>query len=125
MDRPGYLRWRHELKHFHARKAGEILREVGYPEDIVVRVQELNLKKNFPSDPESRILEDALCLVFLEFQFADLASRTSEHKMLNVLRKTWTKMTAAGQAEALKLPLATRERTLLEKALQPVESSSA
>src|SRR5882724_10726120 len=58
MTRPGYLKWRNELKAFHARKAGEILREVGYPDEIILAVQALNLKKNFPRDAESRILED-------------------------------------------------------------------
>src|SRR6202040_4017163 len=67
MTRAGYLQWRATLKKFHAQKAGEILREVGYDENAVHRVQELNLKKNFPNDPEGRVLEDALCLVFLEF----------------------------------------------------------
>jgi hypothetical protein len=67
----GYLRWRAELKKFHAQKAGEILREVGYPDEIVTRVQALNLKKDFPQNPDSRVLEDALCLVFLRYQFAD------------------------------------------------------
>ena len=119
MDRPGYLRWRSNLKHFHARKAGEILREVGYAKEIITRVQELNLKKNFPTDPESRVLEDALCLVFLQHQFADLAARTAEDKVLNALRKSWNKMTPAAQAEALKLSFAPREQSLLNRARGP------
>lgn len=117
MDRPGYLRWRNELKAFHARKAEEILREVGYPEDTIIQVQELNLKKNFPKDPDSRVLEDALCLVFLQYQLADLASRTADDKMINALQKSWKKMTAAAHAEALKLPLGPREKELVERAL--------
>ena len=73
MTRPGYLRWRTDLKQFHARKSAEILREAGYGEEMIEKVRDLNLKKNFPADAESRILEDALCLVFLEHQFAALA----------------------------------------------------
>jgi hypothetical protein len=118
MDRAGYLKWRSELKQFHARKAGEILREVGYPATTVTRVQELNLKKNFPADPESRVLEDALCLVFLQYQLAGLAARTAEDKIVNALRKCWKKMTPAAHAEALMLAFGRRERTLLEKALE-------
>lgn len=117
LDRAGYLRWRSELKKFHAAKAGEILREVGYADDVIARVQELNLKKNFPSDPDSVVLEDALCLVFLEHQFAALAARTAEDKMINALRKSWAKMSPKARAEALKLPFAPRERALLERAL--------
>ena len=65
LDRVGYLKWRAELKNFHAQKAGEILRELGYPAEIIAQVQALNLKQNFPNDPDSHVLEDALCLVFL------------------------------------------------------------
>jgi hypothetical protein len=118
MDRVGYLRWRNDLKQFHARKAGEILREVGYDPETIRRVQELNLKKNFPADPESRVLEDALCLVFLQHQFADLAARTAEDKVINALRKSWNKMTPAARTEALKLSFAPREQALLNKALE-------
>ena len=57
MTRAGYLKWRNDLKQFHANKAGEILRQTGYPEEIVAKVQALNLKKNFPKDPVSRALE--------------------------------------------------------------------
>jgi len=118
MTRAGYLKWRADLKKFHAQKAGDILHEVGYGEDVVRRVQDLNLKKNFPNDPDGRVLEDALCLVFLQFQFADLASKTAEDKTVNALQKSWQKMTAAGRAEALKLNFAAREKALLERALR-------
>jgi hypothetical protein len=117
MTRPGYLKWRADLKKFHAQKAGEILREVGYDEKNVQRVQELNLKKNFPNDSETRVLEDSLCLVFLEFQFAELAAKTAEDKTINALQKSWQKMTEAARAEALKLNYGEREKTLLQRAL--------
>jgi len=119
MDKAGYLRWRGELKKFHAARAGEILREVGYTDDVIARVQALNLKRNFPADADSRVLEDALCLVFLEFQFAALAARTDEDKMVNALRKSWAKMTPKAQAEALKLSFAPKEKALIERALKP------
>ena len=117
MTRAGYLLWRATLKKFHAQKAGDILREAGYPEDVIRRVQDLNLKKHFPDDPEARVLEDALCLVFLEFQFADLAAKTAADKTINALQKSWQKMTEAARAEALKLNYGEREKALLERAL--------
>jgi hypothetical protein len=117
MTRPGYLKWREDLKRFHAEKAGEILRSAGYPEEAVAKVQALNLKKNFPQDPDSRVLEDALCLVFLEFQFAKLAAKTSDEKMINALQKSWKKMTPAARERAMRLNFGSRERTLLERAL--------
>ena len=117
MTRAGYLRWRNKLKQFHARKSGGILREAGYSDEMITRVQDLNLKKNFPGDPESRILEDALCLVFLEFQFADLAGKTAEDKIINAVRKTWQKMTPAARQRALLLPLGEQEKSLILRAL--------
>lgn len=116
-DRAGYLRWRAELKRFHAEKAAEILREVGYPDAVVNRIRDLNLKKGLPADPETQVLEDALCLVFLERQFAPLAAKTDEEKVINALKKTWNKMSPAARAAALKLPYADTPRRLLGIAL--------
>ena len=117
MTRPGYLKWRADLKIFHARKSGQILRETGYGEDTIQRVQELNLKKNFPADPEVRVLEDALCLVFLQYQLAELAARSDDDKMINALRKSWDKMTESARAEALKLNFSPKEKSLIGQAL--------
>jgi len=117
MTRVGYLQWREGLKKFHAQKAGEILKEVGYPEEIITRVQNLNLKKDFPKDAEGRVLEDALCLVFLERQFAGLAAKTAEDKMINAVQKTWKKMTEQARAKALQLSYGEKEKKLIEKAL--------
>jgi hypothetical protein len=118
MTRPGYLQWRATLKKFHAQKAGDILRGLGYPDDFVRRVQDLNLKKHFPGDLEGRVLEDALCLVFLQYQFAELAAKTAEDKTINALQKSWQKMTPAARAEALKLDYGPGEKVLLERALK-------
>jgi hypothetical protein len=117
LDKPGYLRWRADLKKFHAEKSGQILRAVGYEETTVQRVQELNLKKNHPQDPEVCVLEDALCLVFLEHQFAALAAKSDDEKMINALKKSWKKMTPAAHAEALKLKFGERAKNLIARAL--------
>jgi len=117
MTRAGYLKWREDLKHFHARKAGEILAEGGYPEELIRRVQELNLKKNFPSDPSSQVLEDALCLVFLERQLSSLAARTSPEKVVQALQKSWKKMSPKARALAMTLQYDERERALIQEAL--------
>lgn len=117
MTRAGYLQWRANLKQFHAEKSGQILRELLYREDLIRRVQELNLKKNFPHDPETRVLEDALCLVFLQFQLPELAPKITEEKAINALRKSWGKMTPAAQQFAKTLDYGPREQALLQKAL--------
>jgi hypothetical protein len=117
MTRPGYLKWRAELKQFHAEKSGAILSEVGYNDATILQVQALNLKKNFPADADCQVLEDALCLVFLEFQFAPLVAKSDEEKMINAVRKSWGKMSEGGRTEALKLNFGEQEKNLVARAL--------
>lgn len=114
----GYLKWREGLKHFHAEKAAEVLQEAGYDEDTIQRVQSLNLKKNIKSDPECQTLEDALCLVFLQYQFDALIEKTSDEKMVSILQKTWKKMSESGHKAALALDYSESGKALIEKALQ-------
>lgn len=117
MTRAGYHEWRNSLKAFHADKAGGVLRAAGYDEPLIQQVQELNLKKQFPMSSESRVLEDALCLVFLEFQLGSLAAKTDEEKIVNALRKSWGKMTPTAHEHALHFRYGDRERVLIERAL--------
>ena len=121
MTRAGYLRWRNDLRMFHARKAADILREVGYSEEMIARVQELNLKRNLGRDPECQVLEDALCLVTLQYQLSDLMAKTGSEKMVSILQKTWKKMSPAAREQALALPFNRSEKELLERALGEVQ----
>lgn len=118
--REGYHRWRTRLKTFHAEKAAGILAGVGYPPEIIERVRSLNLKRDLGSDPECQVLEDGLCLVFLEQQLEELMGRLSEEKVVNALRKSWGKMSRAGREAALGLALSERARGLIAKALGEV-----
>ncbi len=122
MTRPGYLKWRQNLKLLHADKAGEILAETDCPREVIERVRALNLKTNLAGDPEMQTLEDALCLVFLEHQLGPLAAKSSEEKMIAALQKSWAKMSGRGRAAALKLQFGGREAALLRKALGSVET---
>jgi hypothetical protein len=117
MDRAGYYRWRIRLYGFHAEKAGAILREVGYDDATVARVEQLLQKKNLKTDPEMQLLEDVACLVFLEHYFADFSKEHEPDKVVNILRKTWGKMSPRSQAAALKLDMPHDARMLLERAL--------
>ena len=116
MTRAGYLRWREELKRFHAQKSSEILREAGYPGEMIARVRELNLKKNLGEDPECQVLEDALCLETLQYQLGDLMDKTEPDKMVAILQKTWEKMSPPARQEALGLSFSDREKELLSTA---------
>jgi hypothetical protein len=117
MDRQGYKQWRTELGRFHAETAADILRESGYGDETIKRVSSLLQKKRLKTDPECQTLEDVICLVFLEFYLAGFAPRHSEKKIVNILRRTWAKMSDKGREAALGLDLPPPLRTLIEKAL--------
>lgn len=117
MNREGYLRWRQELKKFHATKAASILEEVGYDKETVDNVKFLLQKKQLKKNEETQTLEDVICLVFLEFYFEPFAHKHPEDKTIDILQKTWRKMSPKGQEAALKLPLSKFSLDLITKAL--------
>lgn len=116
MDRNGYLKWRSQLKLHHANVAGSILKDAGYEEEIIKRVKDLLMKRNLKQDPEAQILEDIICLVFLQYYFDDFSTKHDEDKLVQILKKTLVKMSAGGIVAALKLPLSERAKSILEKA---------
>lgn len=101
MTRPGYHQWKNRLKQFHAETTSTILLECGYAPEIASRVERLILKKDFPQDPFSQAIEDALCLLFLERQLQPLAEKTEAEKVVNALKKSWAKMSGRAREEAL------------------------
>jgi uncharacterized protein DUF4202 len=114
--RIGYLKWRKRLYQFHAEKAGEILREAGYPEETIEKVQAINLKKSL-KDPDTQTIEDALCLVFLEFQFHDFVKKTPPEKMPDIIKKSWAKMSPKAREFALTLNFSKEELELIQKSI--------
>ena len=119
MDRQGYKKWRLDLAVFHGETAGKIMAENGYEEQLIQRVKDLLLKRSLKRDQEVQALEDVVCLVFLEFYLDDFASKHDEAKLIDIIQKTWNKMSEAGHAAALKLPFSNAMLTLITKALQP------
>ena len=115
--RRGYLRWRTALQAMHAAEVGRILQEAGYGTDEVARVQQLVRKHNLTRDPEAQTLEDGLCLVFLETQFADLRAQHPAAKIADIVQKTWRKMSPHARELALDLDLAPEDRVVLVEAL--------
>ncbi len=115
--RDGYRRWRTDLARYHAETAGEILRKVGYKEDFINRVKSLLRKERLKKDSEVQILEDVICLVFLEYYFAEFSAQHNEEKIVDILRKTWRKMSVRGRDMALTIKLEPALQRLVEKAL--------
>ncbi len=117
MDLAGYNKWRNTLRKFHADLAGQVLQEVGYESETIDRVQFLILKRQLKIDAEVQLLEDVVCLVFLENYFLDFARQHDEEKVIDIVQKTWRKMTPRGQEIALTLPMLPEAQRLVSKAL--------
>jgi predicted transcriptional regulator len=105
------------LKIFHARKASSILQDVGYNQDTIAKVCFLLEKKQLKKNDETQTIEDVICLVFLEYYFEPFALKHPEDKTIEILKKTWRKMSVKGQEAALKLPLSKYASELIFKAL--------
>ena len=120
MDKSGYKRWRKTLAKFHANEVAKILLEIGYQQHTVNRLKELLQKIRLKLDPEVQLLEDAICLVFLENEFSEFAQKHDEKKLIGILQKTWIKMSPKGHQEALALvkEMPKEDCKIIQKALE-------
>ena len=117
LDREGYLTWRKALAQHHAEKSAQILERVGYPADTIDRVQQIVLKRKLKADQDVQTMENALCLVFLEFQYEAFWPQHTD-KIVDILRKSLKKMDAEGHRYALALNYAAQGKHYIEEALK-------
>ena len=122
--RQGYLSWRKHLREFHARRVGEIMAAAGYHADDIARVGSLIRKECLKSDTAAQLLEDVVCVVFLEHYLAGFIGKTNEEKLTNILAKTWNKMSQLGHEHALKLSLSPAGAALLARAIPRLTPSA-
>lgn len=115
--REGYLRWRKSLYLFHAGQAVAIMREVGYGEEDCALVKKMIAKEGIKRDADVQLIEDVACLVFLEHYFPAFAQKYDEDKLIDIVRKTWKKMSGSGHEAALGIALPETLRPVVAKAL--------
>ncbi|KAK9898892.1 hypothetical protein P389DRAFT_193907 [Cystobasidium minutum MCA 4210] len=126
----GYKSWRFKLNKFHTAEAFKILQESGYSEDedqvMFITIENLLQKKTLKggddksSDEKMQIFEDAICLTFLQLEFAEFMAKHDEEKMINIVQKTWKKMGHRGRdfaVQHLASQLPPNAQELLSKAL--------
>ena len=104
MDRIGYLKWRKGLYKFHAQTAADLLIQAGHADDVIDRVKQAVAKKGIKDNPDTQLLEDVTDLVFIEHYLLEFAGKHPEYdekKWLDIIRKTWKKMSDRGQQFAL------------------------
>jgi len=111
MDRIGYLTWRKALYKFHAQTAADLLEQAGCDDEVISRLKEAVAKKGISHNPDTQALEDVAGLVFIEhymLAFANKHPEYDEEKWLDIIRKTWNKMTDRAHqfalSGAIKLP---------------------
>lgn len=115
--RAGYKKWRAELSLYHASRAAEIMLQCGYDDEQCERVKFLIQKRQLRRDVETQTLEDVICLVFLRHYLEDFATKHDEDKLIDIIQKTWNKMSVQGHQAALALPLTPALSSLVGKAL--------
>lgn len=98
--RQGYLQWRSNLYKFHASTAGKLMAEAGYGEQDINRLEKAVGKRALKVNRDTQLLEDVIDLVFIEhylLAFAEKHPEYDEEKWLDIIRKTWKKMSERGQ----------------------------
>ena len=111
LGKPGYFAWRTGLYRFHAETAGKLMQQAGYAEAMIEQVKSAVSKQGIKTNPDTQMLEDVTSLVFIEsymLGFAGQHAEYTEEKWLDIIRKTWRKMSADAHAFAtgggIKLP---------------------
>jgi hypothetical protein len=116
-DRIGYLKWRKTLGRFHADEATRVLRDVGYDEATIDDVRKINMKLALQSNADCAAMEDALCLSFLEHEFSEFRAKHPDDKVLDIVVKTWNKMSERAHQLALTLPYDEHSLAIIQRAL--------
>lgn len=115
--RVGYHQWKRDQRARHAADIAALLAPAGYSDDEIAQVQSWIRREQLATDPGSQAVEDAACLVFIETQLADVATKLEHDHLVDVIRKTAKKM-SPGAIEAVgTIPLGDVERRLLAEAL--------
>jgi len=114
----GYLTWRKDLGKFHAKTAGELMAQVGYDAETIERTQQIILKQRIKQDAEVQTIENALCLVFLEYQYEAFHPKHEADKVIDILKKSLLKMDAHGHSFALKLSFSEKGLSYVQEALK-------
>jgi hypothetical protein len=116
MDKKGYLQWRHAEKVHQCKIADNILRGCHYEESTIEKVKFLLMKKELQTNADTKLLEDVICLVFIEFYLEEFASRHADAKVIDILQKTMKKMTTKAIATASEIKVSQKISILIQEA---------
>ena len=94
------------------------MQQAGYHEEEIKKLQQILLKENLKNNADVQVMENALCLVFLQFQYEDFIQKHEEEKVIRILQKTWKKMTEPGRQFAQTLEYSEKGKELIVKAIE-------
>ena len=128
MDRIGYLKWRKDLYKIQANRAAELMLQAGFGKVEVERARNAVAKKNIKGNPDTQLLEDVTDLVFMEHYMLEFVGKHpdySEEKWVDIIRKTWNKMSPTAHEFALSGAVRLPESLvpLIEKATSSSDSN--
>ena len=129
MDRIGYLKWRKDLYKIQADNAADLLLEAGYDDETISRLRNAVAKKNIKGNADTQLLEDVTDLVFMEHYILEFVAKHpdySEQKWIEIIQKTWHKMSANAHEFALSGAVRLPESLvpLIKKAVSSAASDS-
>ncbi|HET7383877.1 MAG TPA: DUF4202 domain-containing protein [Pseudolabrys sp.] len=122
VGRAGYLQWRRVQRDHQALRIGELMAAVGYDADAIERLGVLIRKEKIKTDAEVQLLEDIICVTFLQYYLPDFSTKVDEDKLADILAKTWGRMSEIGHQHALKLDLPPNVLRLLKRGLAQLNS---
>lgn len=118
----GYLKWRQALYKKQADRAKELLLAGGVPAGEADEAATWISKDALKTNPGTQALEDAACLVFLENEIGAFAAQHADYpreKFVDIIKKTWRKMSPGAQQAALSLALPADIAALVREAVDP------
>lgn len=119
--RPGYQKWRLELRQLHARLVGAIMADNGYSAEDIEQVCGFLRKEKLKKDSQSQALENVVGVVFLAHYWDDFTAKHPEYdddKLIDIIGKTLRKMSGVGHAATLALDLPARTRIIVLAAVE-------
>jgi hypothetical protein len=120
LGRPGYLSWRRSLYGKQADRARQLMLAAGVPAEEAANAAAWVAKKGLQTNPGTQALEDAAVLVFLESEIEAFTAQHAEYpreKFVDILRKTWRKMSPRAQELALGIDLPAPVAALVREAV--------
>lgn len=117
MNKVGYHQWRNTLKKYHAVETEKIMASHDYDSEIIEETKKIIEKRQLKLNPDSQAMEDVICIVFLKYGLHTFGPKYDESKVIDILTKTWHKMSDYAQSEALKLELPAYSADIVKKAL--------